>query len=325
MKGTVSPAVLAKQRTAADGPQGSIAKVNQEFRATNPDHRVVLEWVDYKTLEIDPEIQRDEEAGEITHIVNNFNPAALGTLTISARIDEAGQKRLFVVDGQQRQAALTQLDYPRQVRALVHYNLTVEEEAALFLQLNYRRAVGAWNQFKARRKAKDSQALAIWALLQELGIPTGGSKGFTAIGTADKIYRQTDGADRLAWALRMVRDIYDSMGEGGCYDGRVIEAFSMVYAHYGKVLRRKDEEDLMAKLSAVGGGIKSLIGHGQTIKLVNGGHISTGIANAILDRFNKFKRGQAKNGTRLPHIGSGRRAIRRGAEALAEADVDTDE
>lgn len=290
---------------------------------SNPDHRVVLEWVNPKEMLVDPEIQRDEQVREVTRIIAKFNPNALGTVILSARYDSQGRRRLYLIDGLQRKTVVDKLGRKDDMRALVHYGLTVEEEAELFLTYNFRQAVNAWDQFKARRRAHEQQALDIWNMLNTLGIPTHGSKGFQAIGTADKIYSQKDGPARLFWALKMVRDIYDPLGEAGCYDGRVIEAFSMLYAHYGP--RFIDEGNLKGKLLSMGGGWKGLIGAGQTNKQVNGGHIATGIANAIINVYNKSKRSDSKRSTRLPNIGTGRRSVRRGTEALATADVDTDE
>lgn len=254
-------------------------------KTSNPDHRVVLEWVNPSELYVDAEIQRDEQLREVNRIMSKFNPNALGTIILSARYDQQGRKRLFIIDGLQRVSVVKRLDRTDDLRALVHYGLTVEEEAELFLTYNFRQAVNAWDQFKARRRAHEQQALDIWNMLKTLNIMVGSSRGFQAIGTADKIYGQKDGPARLFWALKMVRDIYDPDGEAGCYDGRLIEAFSMLYAHYGP--RFIDEGNLKGKLLAHGGGWKGLIGAGQTNKQVNGGHIATGIANAILNVYNK--------------------------------------
>jgi hypothetical protein len=290
---------------------------------SNPDHRVVVEWVSPVVLKTDPEIQRDEQVREVNKIVNKFNPNALGTLVLSARYNTHGERELFIIDGLQRVTVVKKLGRTQDMRALVHYGLTVEEEAELFLTYNFRQAVNAWDQFKARRRAHEHQALDIWSMLKNLGIMTGSSRGFQAIGTADKIYAQKDGPTRLFWALKMVRDIYDPAGEAGCYDGRLIEAFSMIYAHFGGGL--VNERSLQEKLRSYSNDWRSLIGAGQTNKQVNGGHIATGIANAIINIYNKSKRTDSKRSTRLPNIGIGRRTLKKGSEVAALADVDTDE
>lgn len=298
----------------------STETVNTQFRSMNPDHKVILEYVNLNELEIDPDIQRGIETPEVNHIVANFNPAALGAITVSARYNDQGVRKLYVVDGQQRTEASKRVNFDEPLRAFVHYGLSKKEEAQLFLDLNYRRSVNAWSKFKARRTAEDPLTLQIWGLLEELKIPVTGNRGFTAISTAEKIAKQSNGLDRLRWAVTIVRDVYDD-GDGGVYDGRVIEAFSMIYAHYGTFINVTDLKD---KLASAQGGIKALIGHGQTNKQVNGGHIATGIANAILSLYNKYRRADAKRPSRLPSLGT-RQKFKAGSEAMALADVDTDE
>src|SRR5262245_2546733 len=86
------------------------------FKGHSPDHSVeVLEDLDYTIFEIDPRIQREERPGEINKIINNFNPDALSVFTISVREvdmpDGSTATKWFLVDGQQRRAALLRLKW----------------------------------------------------------------------------------------------------------------------------------------------------------------------------------------------------------------------
>jgi hypothetical protein len=246
--------------------------VSSAFKASNPNHRFRYEWVDLKAATIDPRIQRGEEGPEINHIAANFNSAALGTFTLSRRNDGT----LVVLDGQQRRAACLKIDYSEQVQAIVHENLTLPEEAQLFIDLNYRRSVNAWTQFRVARTAGDELAQAIGVILDELHIPLGGPKGFSAVVMARRVARRQGGLTHLHWALRQVQTVYDPAREGGVYDGRVVEAFSMLYREYSTII---DEDNLHKKLARVGGGIDDLIGHGHTVQKV--AHPSIKIAKAI--------------------------------------------
>jgi hypothetical protein len=269
----------------ADPPKDTTAHaVSVNLKSSNPNHRFHYEWVNLSATTIDPRIQRGEEGPEIAHIVANFNKAALGTFTLSRRTNGD----LVVLDGQQRRAACFKVEFNEQVQAIVHDGLTLAEEAQLFLDLNYRRSVNAWTQFRVARTAGDPLAQAIGVVLDELKIPLGGPKGFSAVVMARRVAKRQGGLTHLHWALRQVQAVYDTSGDGGVYDGRVVEAFAMLYRECATIIK---EEDLHKKLGQKGGGVDGLIGHGHTVQQV--AHppvkIARAIARAIALRYNVGK------------------------------------
>lgn len=279
--------------------------VNTTFVSSNPDHRTEQEYVKLDELYVDPRFQRGEQASEIARIVANFNPMGIGTLTVSVRDGENGTVVKSLLDGQQRCASLRILrekgeweDAP--VPATVHYNLSIEEEAALFLLLNDRRSVSALNRMKARITAKDPQAIAIQEVLNDLGIRLGyPPKGFNAVAAADRVASQPGGVERLRWSLELVKDIYDE-GDGGCYDGRIIEAFAMLHQAFVQYI---DRDRLVSKLGSVSSHVSKLLGAGRTRQEVNnGGEIQYHIAMAVIKYYNDSKRGAAKYPSRLPDL-----------------------
>jgi hypothetical protein len=289
-------------------PQGEIPaeEISTGFQSTNPNHRIVVEELDLEDLHIDPSIQRGEEPGEIAAIVARFNEAALGTLTASARSGKGpGVITRSLLDGQQRRAVLLQLrakgEWPegKVVKVLVHYGLSHKEEAQLFLDLNYRRAVPPLRRFRTRLIAEDPTALRIKKILDEFDIQlTTGLKGFQAVQTAERIIKQDNGADRLRWSLKMIKSIYGTE-YNGCWDGRLIEAFALVHASY---ITQIDEERLIDKLSAVGDRPSKLLGAGRTRKEINGGQIQPNIGDAIINFYNASKQREAKVPKRLPFL-----------------------
>lgn len=296
-------------------PELDAAEISQGFKSSNPDHHVELLFLSIDDLTIDPNIQRGEEPGEIASIVENFNPAALGTLTAAARETRRGPKLVqsySLLDGQQRRAALAILRtkgvYDQKVAVLVHHGLSIEEQAELFLLLNYRRSVGAMQRFKARLTAGEAKARAIKRILDDLQISFGNPpRGFMAIGRADDIFEEVNGPERLRWALTMIRDIYDEDHKGGCYDGRVMVAFGLLHRHF--VMRGAlDEQWLTKKLMSHSPVVNKLIGMGRMRKDVNGGDISYNIAMALVKIYNESKRGEVRKPSRLPDIPRQRRS-----------------
>lgn len=310
---TAQPALDAAKEIDAD-------TVSRGFESTNPDHWVEVRRLNIDDLYVDPLIQRGEEPGEIANIVANYNPAAVGTLTGSVRT--SGIRSLL--DGQQRRAALAILrergESDGTVDVRLHHGLSIEEEAQLFLQLNYRRSVGAMQRFKARLTAGEEKAHRIKEILDDLEIPFGRPpKGFMAIGRADDIFDQENGPQRLRWALTIIRDVFDDDGRGGCYDGRVMVAFALLHKHF--MPHRLDEDLLRRKLMSTTSLVNKLIGMGKTRQEINGGDISHNIAMAIVKIYNDRKRGFAATSGKLPDIPRQRRLVEVDEEA-AEATQD---
>lgn len=294
------------------------------FASANPAHRhVVLEGLDYRTFEIDRSIQRNEEPGEISKIVRNFNPDALGTFTISVRDVELPDGKIvtkwFLIDGQQRNAALTRMKWDGKVRAVVHYNLSVAEEARLFLDLNDRTSVGPWGRFKARLVAEEPIAVAIKNMLDELDINLGGPNGFSAISCADRIFNKgARGPANLRWSLQVLKNTY------GRYDGRVLEALALLFDEYHQFI---DTESLQNKMLEVAPSSAKLIGNGHIVQQLY--HVTSpmAIAEAIIAAYNRYtKKGEGiRHSSRLPSILDRKRKPNwRDKDALAEAHEDRD-
>lgn len=296
--------------TKAD-PETDALETNLAFLPDDPNHKLELEWLDLGELWIDPDIQRGVVHSEVKKIVKGFNEAALGTITVSSRETPTG-RTLSLLDGQQRVTALRELGYDKKVAAMVHYGLTRPQEARLFLDLNFRRAVTALRQFRTQLTAEDPTAVAIKTMLDDVGIEFGGLKGFNAVTAAERIYRRPalatyedapDGPTCLKWALSMVHGVYDLEERGGVYNGHVIEAFSILYRHFAPHI---DQKRLAEKLLSMGGGtagISTLIGQGRTIKSINPNwHISFAIGQALVGFYNRHKRTNPAFPTRLPDL-----------------------
>ncbi len=294
-------AAAAKQRSLVVTSDTEHDNEIAGFQSESPTHRREFGWVNLDDLVVDPRIQRPENNSEVNSIARDFEPAAMGTSTLSARVDGFGNTVLVVIDGQQRRAgALKARDkwaekgFTGRVRADVHYGLTEADEAKLFRLLNFRKSVQPIQLFKTALIEKNPEALAVQRILDELGIPFGTPKGYSGAKSAVRLVARRNGSTILRWALAQVQKIYDGEGNGGCYDASVVEAFYWLYDHHGS---RIDEDNLYQKLSREGGGTADLVGHAKTIKSVRGGRIGVNLIRAIIARYNHDKR-SAK--TRLP-------------------------
>lgn len=313
-----------KTRTTAQDGLASVLSIHASFAAMNPEHRVSVMMLDWESLEIDPTIQRDEEADEINRIVREFNPAALGVITVSVRevpdpVTGVPSPHWFLVDGQQRRAVCRLVSYEHQLPAIVHYGLTKAQEAQLFLDLNNRKGVGPWSKYKSRIEAGEPQAVAIQAILKDLEIPIGPPGGFMAIAKADSIFRGSPrGAANLRFALEMMRDCYSS------YDGRIIGGFARLYDEFASDPRFK-VETLRSRLAEFAPTTDNVVRSARTLETTYGGKADLAYAEALAGFFNRRFRRDSPNS--LPSLFHGYKRRPEPAELHAgdtEADASVD-
>jgi hypothetical protein len=215
-------------------------------------------------LFVDGEYQRPLTSF-VNTVVRDYDPALLGTLIVSER--RGG--RMAIIDGQTRWAAMQERDEPA-APCLVYMNLTREDEARLFADLQTkRRGMATYLRFRAALVAKQPEATDIARIVQaagfELDVEETGQT-IKAIAALENVYRR--GPDVLgevmdiiarAWpepdieyrtSGEMIRGLSVFLGrEQGIERGRLIERLSSVTP---TVLRRR--ANALKEGSGSGGG-----------------------------------------------------------------------
>lgn len=257
-------------------------EVNRTFKSENPDHYHQIRRLRFDETVIDPVIQRSEVTSEINTIAKHFSPPALGVPTLSCRIDENGNETYVVLDGQQRRAAALKVGYNELVEFTVHYNLSLKDEAWLFLNLNYRRSVSAAVRFKNELVGEDPVALAIQSVCNGLGIEIGVASGLMAVDVAKRLANTQEGLRHFRWALEEIQAIFDPGLHGGVYNNQVIEAFARFHRHYeGKV----DVKRLRRKVSELGT-VSQFTGQAKNVLSFRGGRISDCMIDVLVKQYN---------------------------------------
>ena len=179
------------------------------------------------SLKPHPKCQRGRLPGHIADMFANFYPPALKPIVISDR----GHGVVYILDGQQETAAAEKAGMVY-ILCDVRYDLTLEEEARLFILLNNHRAVAKARKFSNRLIAKDREAIAIYRTVLHYGMtlklpdhPKNDNliKGFVCI---DKIF-SIGGEELLEDTMQVLRDsftIEDSTGTStGTIDRQAIK------------------------------------------------------------------------------------------------------
>jgi len=116
-----------------------------------------------------------------------FNPNALGAITASLRPDGS----LIILDGMHRWEAAKAVGYQGKVTCIQYEGLDLADEAALFLNLNNTKQVGAVDKFRVRVIAEDKAAMEMNEILIRHGWKVAVSSyewRMSAISTFEKVY-----------------------------------------------------------------------------------------------------------------------------------------
>jgi len=236
--------------------------------------------VRFSDLKVDPSVQREVVDNEVLSIATDFDPRALGFLTVSVR--STGDKVLL--DGLQRKTAAEMVDYDGAVDAILHYNLTKEEEAALFRRLNNRTGVSSIASYKVAITERVPEALAVDSVLREFGIDVGSRGGaFQAVKRALRIVSNPDGINDLRFAFAVAAHCWRSDRATQRLDGLIIEALAMIHRRDGALI---EVEALMDRLSKRPNGQAGILGEAKTRQGFRGGRLPGNVADVIVAEYN---------------------------------------
>lgn len=177
-------------------------------------------------------------------IEQNFDPALVGTLVISAREDGG----YAIVDGQTRASAILNLAAedaaPLGVPCLVYRGLTLADEASLFARLQKeRRGIASFHRFRAALVAGEEEAVAIEQIVNAAGYEIGPTSAgqLSAVAALERVYRRTP--ETLSRTLAICRGTWSDkfVPPGDILRGL---GYLLTWAHV-------DDERLIECLSAV--------------------------------------------------------------------------
>lgn len=177
-------------------------------------------------LLIDRSYQRETVDAKVNSIIRNFNAKAIGVVTLSIR--ENGD--LYIIDGAHRVEAMKRMNMGSfDLNAIVYFNLTVKDEAELFVLLNDNRTKPKRSDLhKAAAASGDVDAIEIENLLRNLNLSIGNKPGdgiVRAIGTVHKVHARI-GKNNLEKVLTILSDAYGQNSSG--YQADLLKAVAMI-------------------------------------------------------------------------------------------------
>lgn len=237
---------------------------------------------------VDPSVQRQLNEPRVTKLAKDFNPKMLGLVTASKRLDG----RSYILDGQHRIAAARKAGYTGYVATRLYENLTVAEEARLFLDLNDTRKVNAMDKFLVRATMGDPGALALRDALARVGLTVSGTHAggkFAAIVSLERVYAgfmsyaQEPRIDLVEAVLTVLTRAYTAQ-DRAAFQANTVMGVGLIIHIFGK---RVDPDELVAALRAIPADALAI--KGRSTKDLEGGTGAQGVAKVLLSYYNKGK------------------------------------
>lgn len=227
--------------------QTHIEKLNKPSR---------LEELRKEEFSTDPRVQRTINVPRVEAMAEDFRPDSMGLVTASRRAD--GQT--YILDGAHRVAAARVCQYTGLIATRLFTDLTLTEEAGLFLSLNNTKPVQAIDKFKVRVTLGDRIAVNINTVLKAYGLHVDWAaavspNSISAIVTLEKVYRgagvRPDGeySDLVDKVISTATKAYGGDTEKATkYSRPLLEGLGIFWAHFGS---RIEKDRLVEALGAI--------------------------------------------------------------------------
>lgn len=248
------------------------------------------QYVPVGKLEIDRTVQRSTvDMRKVERLKRDWNDAAVGYVVVSER--KSGQ--MVVLDGQHRYLAFAALsDNQGEMMAQVFKNLTLEEEAQLFLDTNNGNQPTRLDKFRVRTVAKDPVAVAVNQMVRSYGwdVNTSAQNGnIQAVGALERIYRTGELLDLEPHLLQSVLLVITrawGLDRGGV-QAVILEG---VAALIGENDINMDLKRLEASLKTYPGGPLGLHTDATTLAALKKGKVTMAVAIQVTDHYNKGRK-----------------------------------
>jgi hypothetical protein len=242
-------------------------------------------------LIIDPRVQRREgiDQRRVTKMVANFQPHALGSITVSQR----DNGKMVVLDGMHRCSAVRQAKHDKPIQAHVLTGLSIQSEAELFNLLNNTKAPSAVTRFLTRVVMEEPTAVAMTEILAAHGwkVDVNPLPGcLAAVEALEKVYTSGGGTLSKGEHPELLDRVIELISAAWEHDtasvqGPMLLAVAQLLGRFGPSI---DTKKLIAEMQATRPGV--LIGKAKTLRDVQGGTVAAALAKILAGMHNKKRR-----------------------------------
>lgn len=246
-------------------------------------HRI--ERVRLGDITIDQRVQRGIEHTRVDKIAKAFNWSAFGVPTLSRRADGV----LVILDGMHRiegAKAAGFIDATPQIK--VHWGLTLEDEAELFLLLNDTRKPLPVDLFKIGVISGDPDLIKMNELIETAGlqVANSGRTAFRAVSALRRIYS----IEPMAAARALDVCVRAWGAHSDSVQGAIYEGLGMFFVRYGDAVNADEMSERLAKYP---GGANALLGAARGLSKIRSVSVPNGIADIAVEVYNRLRRTRA--------------------------------
>lgn len=234
-----------------------------------------MQTVRLSELKVDPRVNRPLDQAWVDALVSTWTPAALGVPIVSKN----GDGRYVILDGQHRVEALREMHADdARVKVLVYEDLSLGEEAQLFVDFNHTRGVKAFVKFERLVTAGDTDACFILSILNEQGLHLSRgieSNAVNCVVTLQALLHY----DRTGLLLKRVLTVpigaWGSDSHG--FSGDVLAGIARLFRRFPAASTKR----LIQKLAGLPGGPTGALAKGRGLREVMGGRLSAAVAEHL--------------------------------------------
>lgn len=242
-----------------------------------------LRWINVAEIKVDAEAQRKLNKNFVSKIAQEFDPEKLGFPVVNKREDGT----YYVIDGQHRVELMRAVGWGDQLLQCEAYEgLTLQEEAAVFLDRNNRLNIRTFDKFRIRITKGDPIACDVDRIVRAQGLrisqaPT--DRNIRAVAALEKVYKLDFRC--LVRTLVILQNAYGLHRQ--VFDGALIEGIGNVcYRFNGEM----DDERAINQLQK--GGTNTLLGKARVIQKATGRSLIDCVAAAAIEIYNSGKGGK---------------------------------
>lgn len=256
------------------------------------DTTYTVEQIAASELLVDRRVQRDElNMRKVMKIESKFNKDALGVIYVSRRKDQG----LYIIDGWHRAEAAKRKDPGYLLTCHVFEDLTVADEALMFLDLNYANQPSMLETYKVSLAANDPVALTIEEITTSRGWKVhpqpspGHIQAIAALYRIDALSKKVEADPHLLDAtLYVITRAWGNEQEGS--QAVVLEGIARVIAKYGA---RVQLDTLIERLRDRKGGARRLREEARTLADTRQGRVTNAVSELVVVAYNKYARGRS--------------------------------
>lgn len=183
-----------------------------------------------KNLKTDMSYQSPVKEAQVKKIVREFDPNKLHTIVVNRRMNGL----FYVIDGQHRVEALKRIGI-LSIEATIHNDLSVEQEAEMYLGINDRPTKSPNSKGKSALRFNDPEAIEIDKAVTNVGLQIDYDKQNNGVGyihayQALKTVNKKNGSTHLEIVLTVIRKSFGN--ESRNFQGFIIQGFSKFLETY---------------------------------------------------------------------------------------------